>query len=242
MSSEPRRSRRLRGLEPEEQGLQCFICQRDIEIDTLSRCQPTSCCGAFLHKLCHREMVTRSRTCGNCRREHVGFQQEVVLETDEEMDDEEDNPFDIGTIPVSNEHVVRELFEYRNDNRHLYTHYEGSAYWNMLPFHIPPRVWYDYYDMLERFTHVFLHENMYVHGRVLLPCEETSETRDAVYRMFLYNTPFAVFNVVRTLRFRLFFVRDDRDDREDYVRITTLCLLPYGGGPPFYQDSLNMFD
>ena len=136
---EPRRSRRLRGLEPEEQGLQCFICQRDIEIDTLPRCQPTSCCGAFLHKWCHREMVTWALTCGNCRRENVGFEQKVVLETDEEMDDE-DNPSDIGTIPVSNEHVVRELAEYRNDARHLSTHYEESAYWNMLPFHIDPRV------------------------------------------------------------------------------------------------------
>ena len=85
-------------------------------------------------------MVTLSRTCGNYRRENVGFEQEVVLETDEEME-EEDNPFDIGKIPVSNVQVVRELAEYRNDARHLYTHYEGSAYWNMLPIHIAPRVW-----------------------------------------------------------------------------------------------------
>ena len=72
-----------------------------------------------------------------------------MLETDEEMDDEEDNPFDICTIPISNEQVVRELTEYRDDARHLYTHYEGSAYWDMLPIHIDPRIWNDYYSMLE---------------------------------------------------------------------------------------------
>ena len=147
-AAEPKRSRRLRGLEPEERGLQCFICQMDIEIDTLRRSQRTSCCSAFMHKLCYREVVTWVRTCGNCRRANAEFEGEVVLEMDEEMEeDEEDNPFDIGTIPVSNAAVVRDLEEYRNDARHLYTHYEGSVHWNVLPFHIVPRVWYDYYSM-----------------------------------------------------------------------------------------------
>ena len=211
----------------------------DIEIDTLPRCQRTSFCGAFMHKLCHREMVTRVRTCGNCRRENAEFEGEVVLETDEEMEeDEEDNPF--GTIPVSNAAVVRDLAEYRNEEaRHLYAHYEGSVHWDALPFDFPPRVWYDYYSMLERFTNLFLHENMYVHGRVVVPCEVTSEMRAAIYRMFLHNTPFSVFNIVRTLRFRLFIVRDDS---VAHVQFTTLCILPYGGGRPFYQDLLNMFD
>ena len=133
MSAEPRHSHRLRGLEPEERGLQCFICQRDIEIDTLPRCQRTSCCGVFLHRLCHREMVT----CGNCRRKNAEFESEsvfefgeVVLETDKEME-EEDNLFDIGTIPVSNASVIRELTEYRDEEaRHLNAHYEGSVHWN----------------------------------------------------------------------------------------------------------------
>ena len=207
MSAELRRSRRVSGLEHEERGLQCFICQMDIEIDTLPRCQRTSCCGAFMHKLCHREMVTRVRTCGNCCCENAEFKGEVVLETDEEME-EEDNPFDTGTIPVLNVRVVRELTEYRNDeSRYLYTHYEGSVHWNALPFDIPPHVWHDYYSMLERFTNLFLYENMYVHRRVVVPCDVTSEMRAAVYRMFFHNMPFSVFNVVRTLRFGLFCSR-----------------------------------
>ena len=100
---------------------------------------------------------------------------------DEEMEEEEDNPFDISTNPISNAHVVRELARYRNDARHLYMHYEGSIYWNALPFDIPPCMWYDYYSMLERYTNLFLHGNMYVHRRVAVPCEVTSKMRDAVY-------------------------------------------------------------
>ena len=76
-------------------------------------------------------------------------------------------------------------------------------------------------------------------GRVVVPCEVMSEMRAAVYWMFLHNMPFSAFNVVKTLRFRLFFVRDDS---VAHVQFTTLCILPYGGGPPFYQDLLNMFD
>ena len=80
---------------------------------------------------------------------------------------------------------------------------------------------------------------MYVHGCVVVPCEVTNEMRAAVFRMFSHNTPFSVFNVVRTPRFRLFFVGDDS---VAHVQFTTLCILPYGGGPPFYLDLLNMFD
>ena len=71
-------------------------------------------------------MVTRLRTCGNCRRENAEFEG-VVLATDEEMQEEQEetNPFDMspGTISISNAVVVRELREYRNDTRHFHTHY-----------------------------------------------------------------------------------------------------------------------
>ena len=73
---------------------------------------------------------------------------------------------------------------------------------------------------------------MHVHGRVHVLSEVTSAMRSAVYRMFLHNTPFAVFNVVNSLRFRLFFMRDDSVTD---IQITDLCVLPYGGGPPIYR-------
>ena len=64
-------------------------------------------------------MVTRVQTCRNCRRENAEFEG-VVLETDEEMQEEQEeaNPFDMspGMIPISNALVMRELREYRNES------------------------------------------------------------------------------------------------------------------------------
>ena len=116
-----RRSRRLRGLAPEESQLEqvCFICQRGIDIGSLSRCQRTSCCGVFMHSVCHRQMVSRLPTCGNCRGRNDEFQREVVLETDEEVEEMEsdDDPFSMGEgMPsLSPTRVSRELTEYRRD-------------------------------------------------------------------------------------------------------------------------------
>ena len=133
-----RRSRRLRGLVPEESLLQqvCFICQREIDISSLTRCQRTSCCGVFMHKTCHRQMVTMLPTCGNCRRENDEYQREIVLETDEELESDEENPFEIPigtTPPPRNTHVVRELIEYRRERRYLNTHYRRSVFWRSYP-------------------------------------------------------------------------------------------------------------
>ena len=163
----------------------------------------------------------------------------VVLETDEEMQEEqgEANPFDMfpGMIPISNAVVKRELREYGNDTRHFHTHYQGSVFWTDLPFDIDSYTWFGYYRMLERFTNLFPHEIMHMHGRITVPCEVTMVVRNAVYRMFLYNTPFSVFNITRSVQFRLFFVQDGR--LTDF-QVDSLCLLPYGVGPPLYPDLL----
>ena len=232
-----RRSRRLRGLTPEETELQqvCFICQRSIDINTLTRCQRTSCCGVFMHKSCHHQMVSRLPTCGNCRHENEGGPREIVLETDEEVESDED-PFSMGegTIPTSTR-VVRELIEYRRDRRYLSTHYPGSMFWQEIPFAIDPGVWLDYYHKLELYTRLFVEQPLYVHGIVRMPCEATCCMRRSVYGMFVFNTPFAVFDVTRVFKFRFLFFRDITDTS---LRINHLSLLPFSGGPPLYPDSL----
>ena len=71
-------------------------------------------------------MVTMLPTCGNCRRENDEYQREIVLETDEEVESDGKNPFEmpIGTAPpLRNAQVVRELIEYRRKRRCLNTHY-----------------------------------------------------------------------------------------------------------------------
>ena len=87
-----RRSRRLQGLAPEQPRLEqvCFICQRELDIGSLTRCQRTSCCQVFMHRSCHRQMVTTLPTCGNCRRgkemnDHMDEYEEVSVSKDNEV-------------------------------------------------------------------------------------------------------------------------------------------------------------
>ena len=235
-----RRSRRLADLAPEEPLLQqvCFICQRELDIGSLTRCQRTSCCHVFMHKPCHRQMVTTLPKCGNCRHENADYQREIVLETDEELESEgEENPFEIsvsaGTRPATNGQVVAELGAYRMERRYLHTHYRHSTFWPDVPYEADPSIWLGYYYKMELFIRLFLNEPLYVHGRVLLPVTATSVMRHAVYRMFMYNTPFCVFDLIRCYKFRLLFIRDGRTDT---LRVENLYLMPYNGGPPLYPD------
>ena len=189
-----------------------------------------------MHKSCHRQMVTTLPTCGNCRRANDAYQREIVLETDEELESEEENPFEISpgtTPPLRNARVVGELIEYRRDRRYLNTHYRQSVFWPEVPFEADPSIWLTYYK-LELFTRLFPDNPLYVHGRVLLPVTATSAMRHAVYRMFMYNTPFSVFDLTRRFAFRLLFIRDATPT----LRVDHLCLMPYNGGPPLYPDLL----
>ena len=154
-------------------------------------------------------MVSMLPTCGNCRRENAEYQREIVLETDEELESDEENPFDIpiGTAPpLRNAQVVGELVEYRRERRYLNTHYRRSVFWPEVPFEADPVIWLTYYYKLELFTRLFPDNPLFVHGRVLLPVTATSAMRHAVYRMFMYNTPFSVFDITRRFAFRLLFV------------------------------------
>ena len=132
-----KRSRRLRGLTPEESELNqcCFICQGFIDVSLLNRCVSTPCCGAFMHRRCHNQMIARCATCGNYRRPNVGHVS-VVPDSDDE-----DDEFTLvtGTIVLRTDALNDQLNEYRNELRHLNTHYEGSLLWEELPFPIDVR-------------------------------------------------------------------------------------------------------
>ena len=66
-----RRSRRLRGLAPEEDGIGvCVICQEDFSIEQLVRVVRTECCQTLFHRSCHQEMVCHSSRCAGCRHEN----------------------------------------------------------------------------------------------------------------------------------------------------------------------------
>ena len=100
-------------------------------------------------------------------------------------------------------------------------------------------IWLDYYHKLEAFMRLFPRYHLYVHGRVSLPVGSTVAMKRAIYRLFVFNTPFTVFNVTRGFHFRLLFVRDDISNT---VRVDHLSLLPHSGGPRLYQDDFLILD
>jgi len=177
-----RRSRRLRGLDPEEQAIHqvCFICQLRIHVNHLSRCVSTPCCSVFMHRSCYDSMVERIPTCGNSRSPNVGHVPSgVILETGEELDVDGDEEESEGIAGLRNR-----INEYRRESRHLDTHYEGSFLWHALPYGIDTSTWSLYYMLLWNFVDLFSDHTMYVHGVVELPIEPTREVRVAVYRLF----------------------------------------------------------
>jgi len=233
-----RRSRRLRGQIPEETLLQqvCFICQRDIHIDSLAMCQRTPCCGVFTHRRCYQEMERRVLTCGNCRRVIDDIQPEVVLETDEEMGEDDDDAATFVLPSGSNRAFVRferELERYRSESRPNHCHHEGSYLWYELPYDLDPDIWRLYYVRLRNFVILFPDRDLYIHGIVQLPVEPTREVRAILYRLFIYNTPFALYDLIRIQRFRLFF---RRVEGLRSIVIQFVHLLPYPGGPSTYPE------
>ena len=66
------------------------------------------------------------RTCGNCRRVIDDNPTEIVLETDEELEDDDIDPF---VLPSGANGLVRfmqELTRYRGEDRPRRCHLEGS--------------------------------------------------------------------------------------------------------------------
>jgi len=206
----------------------------EIHIDSLVICQRTPCCSVFVHQRCYQEMERQVRTCGNCRRVINEDQPEIVLETDEELEDDDD--IDLFVLPSGANGLVRfeqELARYRSEDRPTCSHPEGSYLWHELPYDLDPDIWRRYYVMLSNFVTLFPNRIMYIHGCVRLPVEPTRETRSSLYRLFIYNTLYATYNLIRIQRFRLFF-RHVVGLRNIVIRY--VHLLPFPGCPSLYHE------
>jgi len=140
-------------------------------------------------------MVMQVRTYGNCWRENAEFTG-VVLETDEEMEDEDEDVME-GTERNSLERMRRELHYCSRGRRDLCTHRIGSYLWPAFSREFEPylreplvAIWYIYYARVEDFIALFQNRPMYVHCHVLLLVPATFEIRSLVYRLFVFDTPF----------------------------------------------------
>jgi len=189
-----------------------------------------------MHRRCYQDMERRVRTCGNCRRVINEDEPEIVLETDEELEEDDNAEIDPFVLPSGANGLVvleQELERYRSENRLRRSHHEGLYMWHELPYDLDPDIWQRYYVMVENFVTLFTNRIMYVHGCVHLPVEPTRDVRNVLYRLFIFNTPYATYNLIRIQRFRLFFRRVEGLRN---IVIRHLCILPFPGGPSLYQE------
>jgi hypothetical protein len=115
----------------------------------------------------------------------------------------------------------------------MHCHYVGSIFWDQLPYHIFPTVWQRYYIHLYEYVARHEEHQAFLHGRVLMPVEPTVAYRSVIYRLFIYNTPFAFFDQVHALRFRLVF---ERVEGQEDITILFMRLTPTTESPALYPE------
>jgi hypothetical protein len=237
MSEARRRSRRLRGLQPDTQLGLCFICQDELQIEAVSRYVKTNCCGALLHRPCFISMTTRANFCGNCR---LGFgtdAPEINLESDEVMEEEGAvegiNMAISGTTEYYLSFLRAEIDSYIGEERHANCHRINSSSWTVLPLAINPDIWLVYYMELLYFADRFPNQSMYIHAQIDLPILTTPIIRFVIYSLFIYNTPYAMFHLIDGISFRILF---NFNTHINHITCNLLELLPSSGGPPLYDD------
>ena len=122
--------------------------------------------------------------------------------------------------------TVREHIQgYRDDGRPFETHNSTTPWsWSHLSYPIPPQVWFLFYREMDRILRILPEENctIYIHGAVFVPFNTTlhDRLRMLVYRLFYFNTPYCLWYVIESLRFRLLFVASTAFG--DHVRIERL--------------------
>ena len=83
--------------------------------------------------------------------------------------------------------LCRQIEAYRQESRHLDTHYEGLFLWHILPYRIDTTTWSCYHMMDLNFANLFSNCTLYVHGVVEMPIQPTWEVWVAVYWFFLQH-------------------------------------------------------
>ena len=125
--------------------------------------------------------------------------------------------------------VFDTIHEYRDLGRPFETHSSLTPrLWSVLSFPIPSTVWFQYYRELVGYlrttgeNRTLTESYLYNHGVVFVPFNTTLHNmlRMTVYRLFYFNTPYSLWHIARTIRFRLLFIASTSFG--DQVRIERL--------------------
>ena len=214
-----RQSLRLLGMGPELQPFhdKCFICQADLDIQSIQRCRVMPCCGKFLHKRCYKKARETSFQCGHCRvvaadeSSNSTDTVEEELRTNETLDDSDDNPAWVTPPELQGPPLIEvarnAIADLRNSSVAHTIHQPGTRSWQRLPFRIDPMVWYLFWVNLDWFISTIPegHRPLYIHANVFTPVEPVQYMRRAIYRLILHTIPAAVHVYLSYVRFRLYF-------------------------------------
>ena len=241
-----RRSRRIHGLETEEDGLGvCPICQDDFRIEELQRLRRAVCCGSLFHRRCHQEMNARTSCCAACRHEQEPNNPRAL-----DLFEEDDFEVLVGDFDeISMVEGVQGMFETNRfqalvlEDLNEYhrvrlpcPHHPGSPFWTMTPYFIPEHCFLTMLSAVETFTQMYVGSTMYLHGFVNLPIPVPLAVRQSFYETFLANMPRAVYRVVESVRFRFLF---HYNPFETSVRMSQLTVLPFGEDTWYESDFPN---
>ena len=215
-----RQSLRLLGMGPELQTFhdKCFICQLDIDIQSIMRCHVMPCCGKFLHKRCHKKARETSFQCGHCR--VVGDDEtsdntesvEEELRTNETLDDSDENPVWVTPPelrgPTLIERARDDIANLRSSGFAHSHHQPGTTSWRRLPHCIDPIVWYLFWVNMDWFISTCPEgpRPLYIHANVYTPREPTQSMRMVVYRFINELFPATVHACLTHVKYRIRFM------------------------------------
>ena len=66
-----------------------------------------------------------------------------------------------------------------------------------------------------------------------MPVPVTPETRSVLYRLFVFNTPYNLYDLIQIQQFRLFFIHVEGKTN---VEVQRFQLLRFRGGPLLYLE------
>ena len=207
-----RRSLRLLGLEPEMLAFQdkCFICLSNLDIRSVLGCHRMSCCGKFIHHRCFHRAHQTSSQCGHCRLMPDEDSDDTLL-AEESLDESDDNPAYVTPPelrgPTQIERARTAIADLRATSYAHRIHQHGTQYWDELPHHIDPMVWYMMWVNLDWFisTNPKGPRPLFIHAAIFLPVQPDQRVRKIMYRLINKTIPDEARPCLQSLHYRVRF-------------------------------------
>ena len=212
-------TRQRLGMGPELQPFQdkCFICQLDLDIQSIKRCHVMPCCGKFLHKRCFKKARETSFQCGHCRvigeneNSNSTDSMDEELRTNETLDESDENPVWVTPPelrgPTLIERARNAIADLRSSAVAHSIHQPATRSWQSLPFRIDPMVWNLFRVNMDWFISTIPEgpRPLYIHAIVYTPVDPVQHVRKTIYPLITQIIPAEVRSCLSHIKHRLQF-------------------------------------